>query len=220
MALKDWARKKNRELHREAFEDRDSRLWHSHSYHRYFEGYTEYRELDQNGKEQLRRVYTAAWHIQDLDRKRVIGIRILYLALFLLMAGAVVQAGVRPGSGNAFYTALAELAVLCLLAWLGYILLVNYLFMPKKMTIHDYHSSSIALKRVALALSIAFAVSACAVLLENALKGDASGAIVPVAAFLGGAACAFGMHMAEEKVPYREIANEKAGKAAGIEIGE
>ena len=59
MGLKDWARKKNRELHRQALEDRDSRLWHSHAYHRYFEGYTEYGEPDQSGKEHLRRVYTS-----------------------------------------------------------------------------------------------------------------------------------------------------------------
>lgn len=219
MALKEWARKKNRELHRQALEDRDSHLWHSHAYHRYFEGYTEYKELDQNGKERLHRVYTAPWHVQDLSRAQRISLRCLYMVLFLLMIGAVLLAGSRQtGAGTAFYVVVPELAVLCLLAWLGYVLLVNYLFLPRKMTVHDYHASSISLRRAALILGIAFLLSAVLSMLEGALKGIADSELVPAAVFLAGAACAFAMRWIEGRVPYREEENKQKTKSAGISI--
>jgi len=102
-ALKDWARRKNRELHRQALEDRDSRLWHSRFYHRYFEGYTENKELDQNGKERIRRIYTADWYGQDLPKGKRIGVRLLYMMLFAMMVAAVFGAGIlQGGTGTRF----------------------------------------------------------------------------------------------------------------------
>ena len=219
MGLKDWARKKNRELHRQALEDRDSRLWHSHAYHRYFEGYTEYRELDQNGKEHLRRVYTSSWHIQDLTKKQRILVRCLYVFLFLLMAGAVALAGFRQtAGGKAFYVVIPVLAVLCVLMWLGYILLVNYLFLPEKMTVHDYRASSVSLSRAALVLVIAFLASAALSLLEGALIGDISQTAIPAAAFLLGAVCAFLMRWTEGRIPWREEENTQNAKPGGVPV--
>ena len=219
MGLKDWARKKNRELHRQALEDRDSRLWHSHAYHRYFVGYTEYREPDRNGKEHLRRVYTSSWHIRDLTRKQRVLVCCLYVLLFLLMAGAVALAGLRQtAGGKAFYVVIPELAVLYLLSWLGYILLVNYLFLPEKMTVHDYRASSVSLRRAAFALVIAFIASAALSLLEGALTGNISQALVPGAAFLAGAVCAFLMLWTENRIPYREEENTQNAKPGGVPV--
>ena len=221
MGIKDWARGKNRELHRQALEDRDSKMWHSHAYHRYFEGYTEYNELDRNGKPHVRRVYTASWYMQDVSRRRYVLLRVFYTALFLLMCGAVLAAGTRQGTaGTAFFIVLAELATLLLLAWLGYTLFVNYLFAPEKMTVHDYHVSSGSVKRISLALTTAFGADALLTVLEGILKGtDRFGSFgVTLAAFAAGCFCAVIMHLTEKRVPYREIENKKEALPQGTVI--
>lgn len=221
MGIRDWAKRKNRELHRQALEDRDSKLWHSHAYHRYFEGYTEYNELDRNGKPHVRRVYTASWYTQDISRRRAVLLRVCYIALFLLMCGAVVVAGTRQGAaGTAFYIVLAELATLLLLAWLGYTLFVNYLFAPKKMTVHDYHASSGTVRRVSFALAVSFGMDILLTVLEAMLKGtDAfSNFGITLAAFTAGCVRAVIMHLTEKRVPYREIENKKEAPARGTVI--
>lgn len=217
-ALKDWARRKNRELHRQALEDRDSRLWHSRYYHRYFEGYTEIKEADANGKTRIRRVYTADWYAQDLPKGRRIAVRILYVALFLMMTCAMVGAGIlQGGTGTRFYIVIPELITLCLLSWLGYVLLVNYLFMPKKLTVHDYKASSLSLRIVTLAAAVAFAADALMAALDLALVGGARGGWV-IALFLAGAACAWAMRTVESRIRYNEIGNPAAKKEDGVAI--
>lgn len=218
MGLKDWARRKNRELHRQALEDRDSRLWHSRYYHRYFEGYTETKELDRNGKEHIRRVYTADWYEQDLPKGKRIGVRLLYVMLFLLMVAAVVGAGIlQVGAGTRFYIVIPELITLCLLSWLGYVLLVNYLFMPGKLTVHEYKASSLTLRIVTLAAAIAFAVDALMAALDLALVGGARGGWV-IALFLAGTACAWGMRLMESRIYYKQVENPAAVRDGDVTI--
>lgn len=221
MGLKDWAKRKNQELHRQALEDRDSKLWHSLAYHRYFEGYTEYKELDRNGKEHTRRVYTAPWYAQDLTRRQAVWLRISYVVLFLLMCGTVAAAGVlQGGAGTAFYIVLAEMITLILLVWLGYTLIVNYLFAPKKMTLHDYHASSGTLKQSSLALAVFYGIDTAMTLLEAVLKGTGSfiNFGIVLAAFVAGGLCAAAMHLAEKRAPYREFENSKADSYQGTVI--
>ena len=218
MGLKDWARRKNRELHRQALEDRDSRLWHSRFYHRYFEGYNEYKELDANGKERIRRVYAADWYAQNMPKGKRIGVRLLYVALFLMMAAAVIGAGIlQGGTGTRFYIVIPELITLCLLSWLGYVLLVNYLFMPKKLTVHEYKVSSLSLRIVTLAVAIAFAVDALMAALDLALVGGERGGWV-IALFIGGAACAWVMRLVESRIHYDQIENPAAEKDSSVAI--
>lgn len=219
MALKDWARRKNRELHRQALEDRDSHLWHSHAYHRFFEGYTERRETDQSGRARIRRVYAAEWYEQDLPKGKRVALRLLYALLWLLMAGAVALAGIRQGgSGTRFYIVIPELATLCLLSWLGYILLVNYDFAPRRMTLHDYKSSSVALKRASLCAAAAFLLDALMTLLEIALGGGAHLWAV-LGLFLLGMLCAAATHLIEKKIRYAEIENDVPDREKGVSIG-
>ena len=218
MGLKDWARKKNRELHRQALEDRDSRLWHSHYYHRYFEGFTETRETDANGKVRIHRVYTADWYVQDLPKGKRVGVRLLYIALFIMMVAAVVGAGIlQGGTGTRFYIVIPELITLCLLSWLGYVLLANYLFMPVKLTVHDYKTSSLTLHVVTIALAVAFTVDALMAALDLALVGGACGGWV-IALYLGGAACAWTMRMVEAHIHYTQTENLKEAQDGGVMI--
>lgn len=220
MPLRDWARRKNRELNRKSLEDRDARLWHSRAYHDYFEGYVEREVTDARGKTRIRRVYAGTWYVQDLPRGRYVLLRILYVLLFAGMAGALVLAGLlQGGAGTAFYVVLPEIVTVCLLARLFYALFVCYLFAPKRMTIHDYRSSSGALNRTCVALTAAFLVCACATLAEALLRHAAlGGALAAAAAFALGALLAGAAAYVEKKTPYKELPNGEATAENGTPI--
>lgn len=224
MAWKDWVRRKNRELHRKSLEDRDSRLWHSSAYHSYFEGYTEYKTTDERGKTKIKRVYTGAWHVQELQGARYVLLRVLYILMFLGMVGAIVIAGMNQGSaGTAFYIVLPEIVTVCLLARLFYVLFVNYLFAARKMTIHDFRSSSVALKSATLWLAIVFLTDVGFTLLDYALNlGNPESRFVSFAltvfAFLCGAVLAGIMGLMERKISYKELPNQEQRQAGGITI--
>lgn len=219
MGLNDWAKKKNRELRRKALEDRDTTVWHSGAYHRYFEGYTERTIAGPDGKTKLTRVYTGVWYRQKLDRKKSVFVRLLYLALLLLMAGTMaLSAWAQGGAGTAFYVVIPELATLCLLFYLTYILLTGYLFMPRKMTVYDYKSSTGALKRTAHFLLIAYLADTVASLLEWLLHFSENRFVsfpVTIAAFLAGAAMAAAMEVIERGIVYEEEENPDSEKSTG-----
>lgn len=219
MGRSEWAKRKNRELRRRALEDRDASLWHSGAYHRYFEGYTERQIVGPDGKARLTRVYTGVWYRQKLDRKSYILVRLLYLALLLLMAGAMILASrSQGGAGTAFYVVLPELATLCLLLYLAYILLTGYLFMPRKLTVYGYKSSTGALKRTARFLLVVYLADAAMSLAEWLLhlsENRFESFPVTMAAFLAGAAMAAAMEGIERRIVYEEEENPDSGKAAG-----
>ena len=170
MAIREWARRKNRDLHRQSLEDRDRRVWHSSSYHAYFEGYTEYQEKDARGKTHLRRVYTGTWYRQALSPKQSLLVRVAYVLLFLLQLGCLALAGIMQGNaGTTFYIVLPEIVTVCLLSRLGYVLLVNYLFLPRKMTVHDYKAGHTALEQTSLWLVYAFCADLALTVIEFVL---------------------------------------------------
>ncbi|MBQ9210693.1 MAG: hypothetical protein IJ153_03240 [Clostridia bacterium] len=216
MAIKDWAKRKNRELQRKALEDRDTRSWQGGAYHRYFEGYTETKRTDERGKTRILRVYTGTVYRQDLPRKNRIWLRICYLILFFIMAGCVALAAYgQGGAGRALYVALPEVATLCLLAWMLYTLAVNYLFLPERMTVNDYRVSSLALRRYGKWLAVAFGLDFLATVIDYFLSPANAGLYrslwMTLGAFTLGAALAMLMVRMETNLPYtQEESGEKA----------
>ena len=221
MALKDWARRKNRELRRKSLEDRDSHLWHSGAYHRSFEGYTEYKETDEKGKSRVKRVYTGTWYIQALPESRRRTVRCVYVFLFLLLVGAMVLAAwAQGGAGRAFYAVIPEIVTLCLLARLFYVLFVCYLFAPRKMTVGDYRSSSPALRNTGLYLAIAFAADALAALIDRLVSGGVAFRSFPltVLAFLLGASISLLLSKMESNLPYETEESADVPQEGGVTI--
>ena len=212
MSLKDWAAKKNRELHRHAMEDRDTHAWHSSAYHRFFEGYQETETVDEKGHRQIRRVYMGTVWRQALPTRRYVLLRIGYALLLILTIAALVLAGRQEANAaTAFYVVLTEMATICLLAWTGYTLVVNYLFIPREMTVHDYRASHVALSRASFWLTVAFGADILTSLLACLLQeGSAAQALF----FLMGAVAAGLLCLAERRVPY-----EKQERHSGDETG-
>lgn len=210
MDYKKRMRMANRRMRRKMEEDRDQKAFHSRSYHRYFEGYKEYETADAKGKKRLKRVYVGNWYRQELKAPAYIGLRILYVLLTAgVLAFFVAAALSQKESGSAIYVVLPEAVTVGFLVYLLYTLLVNYLFIPRNMTVNDYRISSKALKKGSLCCTACLAADALATLLYLLLHGDASAGIGGAALeFFAAAALSAAVSLAERKIPYSERENE------------
>ncbi|MCD7745006.1 MAG: hypothetical protein LUI13_06980 [Lachnospiraceae bacterium] len=112
--------------------------FHSKGYHRYFEGWSEYREADEKGKMRLKRVYTGVYHAAKLsDRQRRI-YHAGYAAAWLLSFVLYFLAVTRPlGSNACWYVAAPEALTVACLFWMGWSLF-NFLTAGKNMTLGEY----------------------------------------------------------------------------------
>jgi len=136
-ALKDYVRE--REL-RQSGGMPENAPFHSKSYRRHFEGYSEYREKDSNGTVHIRRVYTGVWHQQKLSRPQRLRLRLFYIFFYVLSAVLFGLSVSRPVTANAsWYIAAPQAMVVVGFLWLLYAL-VGYLTAPEKMTLADYRS--------------------------------------------------------------------------------
>lgn len=221
MNYKNRLKRANQKMRRKAQEDRDVRMFHSASYHRFFEGYTEYETVNAKGKKVLKRVYTGIWYVQDLATPNYFFLRALYCLLFAGIVLLFSRAGMtQQESGTALYVVLPEIATVCFLFYLLYTLFVGYLFVPRKMTVHDYRSSSLSLKKASKGMGIClFADTALTVLYLFLHRGtSASGAGAAALEFLGAALLAGAMCLIECKIPYKEVENDTAPEQSGIVI--
>ena len=218
-----WKRDTIRKLRIRAEEDRDSSkgiLFHSIFYHRFFEGYKETYETGADGKPHLKRTYAGMWYVQKLDQKKYVLVRAGYVLLFALLVLFLVLAARLQGiSGTALYVVIPEILIVLMLFRIFYILIASYLFAPKKMTIHDYESSSGALKGAALILAGVEALAFLATLLFGLLHlGQTAFPLTAALVFLAGALISCAIFFIENKVPYEEVFNKEGEKAPGLQI--
>ena len=89
----------------------DDGVRHSGSYHRFFEGYSEQRVLGEDGKRaQILRVYVGEYYRRVCSDATWIGIKIAYMALFVLGFATYIYALVLPiGSNQVWYVAVPGL---------------------------------------------------------------------------------------------------------------
>ncbi len=209
MNYKKRMRLANQKLRRKAEEDRDENVFHSRAYHRFFEGYRETRVLDSKGRTKIVREYAGTWYVQDVSRVLYVGVRLLYVFLFvgilLLFAGAALTQG---GSGSALYVVLPEIVSICFFFRLFYVLTVCYLFVPGKMTVDDYRTSSLALEKSSAWCAAALFAAGAGTGIYLLLHGDKTGtAVLAGLLFLAAAALSLLVSFVERKVPYRKVEN-------------
>ncbi len=221
MSLNKKIRGINRKFRQKALGDRDAKLFHSHSYHRFFEGYQEYKDVDPRGRAKVRRVYTGTLYRQSLDTVRYILLRLLYILLFFGIVGMLVLAAMsQKESGSALYVVLPEIFTVGFLFGMFYILFVNYLFVPRKMTLNDYRTTAGSLKICSLGLAICFGLDMSMhilyVIIHRSTVIGNEGLIA--IEFLAAGVLSLVMLAIERKMPYEEIKNDSIIKENGIEI--
>ena len=167
-------RKANQKLRRRADLDKGllNRPWHSKAYHRHFEGYTEVETVNPKGKVVIQRIYTGDYYRLDLPRNKKVGLRIVYVLLWLMACALFGFGSSRPiGANMTWYLAIVQMLTVCALAALLFSL-ISHCTAPQDMTIGAWKSASVNLKRRAGFAALFLELNAFMTGVYLLLKGD------------------------------------------------
>jgi hypothetical protein len=179
--------------------------WHSKSYHRFFEGYSEVSIPRPNGKGTIiQRIYTGNYYRQNItDRQRIL-IRILFIILYGCITFLFISSAITPSLVNStWYVVLPEAVCLVFLSWI-LITFYSYFQLTRDLTIEGYRSSSGALLKASLGASISLGLTALATLvfIFVNLPNKPSLEIFIVLKYLAGGLISFSINRIERKVHY------------------
>ncbi len=149
-----------------------NRGWHSKSYHRHFEGYTEVESVNSRGKVVIERIYTGDYYRLDLPRNKRVLLRLAYALLWLIACALFGFASSRPiGANTTWYLALVQMVTLCSLAIVLFSF-ISHCTAPREMTIGDWKSSSVNMKRRTGFTALVLALNALLTILYPLLESD------------------------------------------------
>ena len=189
--------------------DSPSKRSYSRHYHNYFRGYTEVRRTNEKGRIVIDRFYTKPWIVSELSARNYWLVRLLYAVLTVASAVLYIWAMTQRVSGNSHWVvALPGMpAIICL--FLLAVVVVQYITVPRKMTLWDHESSTKRLKRAALATAMIQTLAAIALAGFALVTGLEVGRSLLCAGMdLLAAICAAVMFFVERKVTYTEIPND------------
>lgn len=193
---------------------------HKSHYHRYFQGYTEARVKKPEGGYRLERVYTAPWKQHDLPRGRWVALKLLYavLALFTLVAAVIVMR--QDVVSNYLWFVFLPGVIWFLCAFVLCALTVSYLTKRRRMTLWEFESGSLHIRRAAAAAWAAACVTAAAKIVCIAVFAAAgfSQEWPGLALLLAAAASAGAIWRIEGNIRYLDIPNDTAVPENGVEI--
>ena len=193
---------------------------HSDYYHKYFRGYTEIRKLNEKGRVRVERYYVRPWIVSELSAVKYWLLRLMYAVLVLASAGVFAVALLQRIPAN--YSMIVALPgyISVLLLFLLVVSMVNYIIVPKKMTLWDHSSTTTRVKRLSLAAGIGQMLTVVAMVgyllcYRIFVRETLHSIFLMVLAAL----CSTAIYFVERKVPYTEIPNETklpAGEAHEI----
>jgi archaellum biogenesis protein FlaJ (TadC family) len=194
---------------------------YSKAYHRFFEGYSEIAvpTRDERGI-RIERIYTGNYYRQDLTNRQHLLIRVLYIALFLCALGLYISSAIQPLlMNNTWYVVLFEAASLFFLSW-TFVVFISYIPAKKDMTINDYRSSSLTLKKATLLGAICLGVTALATLIFIIMnpQEEFTKTILCMAEYLLSGLLILGMNQIERRVNYLIISNPQKPTDDSFEI--
>lgn len=201
-------------------EEPGSNRRHSDYYHKYFRGYTEIRKVNEKGRVRVERYYVRPWIVSGFSAGKYWLLRLLYAVLALASAGLFTFALLQRIPAN--YSMIVALPgyISALLLFLLLVSTLNYIIVPKKMTLWDHCSTTTRLKRFSLAAGIGqmltvFAMAGYLLCYQIFVPETLQSIFLMVVAAL----CSVTIYFVEHKVPYTEIPNETklpAGEAHEI----
>lgn len=191
-------------------EKKTRRDFHRASYHRHFEGYSEYEVVDEKGYTRIRRVYTGMYYTHPLEKRRRILLKAVFSVLWLVAVVLFVLGAMQSGAGNnRWYVSIWQVGDVVGLAW-ALFGLFNYLTVPRKMTIGDWRSSSQKLKHGSLFAAVFLWVTAIMILLDLILSAVNTGMhMLCAVCFLFSGICMIAEWFFENKIVYKQTASEE-----------
>ncbi|MCC8066203.1 MAG: hypothetical protein LIO94_03755 [Clostridiales bacterium] len=184
--------------------------FHSKGYHRYFEGWSEYREEDAKGKMRLKRVYTGVYHTAKLSDKKRRNIHLYYGLAWAFAFVLYFIAVSRPlGSNACWYVAAPEALSVVGLFWMGWSLF-NYLTAGKNMTLGEYRYVEALKKssRYTFVVQILTAVGTLIYLILNSGEGMAREILCILAVVVSALLC-LSVYLLENSTLYDSFLSEE-----------
>lgn len=205
---KDFAEKLNRRV--EGPKGRSGRGFHSASYHRHFEGYSEYESIDEKGRRFINRVYTGDYYSHDMEKKKRLLAILTLLVIWMAACAIAVIAAVQTGVGNnRWYVAMWQAGDVIGFAW-SFSGLFNYLTNPRMMTVGDWRSSSLRLKRGSMVAASFLFATGVAVLFDWIIsRENAGGHVLFALCFLLSGGLMLLQWYIEQKMPYKKTPSKK-----------
>lgn len=193
--------------------------WHSGAYRRHFEGYTELQTIDEKGKKHIQRVYTGDLYRQDIPDGKRAALRAVYVLLFLVMAALFVLCATREVSANStWYVALSQFGVLVGLGWVLAGLIAG-LAAHREMTVGEWKSSSVRLRRGTICAALTLELTAFLTLLNLFFRGDRMGVqLLGILGYFLAGGVAVVMNRLEANLPYKITPSAAQAPEGGTEI--
>lgn len=184
------------------------RIFNRH-YHNYFRGYTEVRSTNEKGRIVIERYYTKPWKVSGLSNRNYWLLRALYILLTVASVVLYVSAMTQDIPGNRHWIVAIPGMPAVTILFLQAVMVIQYLTVPRKMTLWDHTSSTKHIKRAALAAAIIQGVTAL-VLAGFAVvtRQEIGRTLLCVLADLVAAGCSAAIFFVERNVPYMEIPND------------
>lgn len=178
--------------------------WHSRSYHKYFEGYSEHYQLDEKGRKKICRVYTGPLYCPRLSQKRRRALLLARFALFAAGAALFLIGSFQPAVCNlTFYSAIFQALSVLPVFW-TFLGIWAHLSAPGELKIGEYKRSAVRLKKASAVSAVFLLAGATAALLAGflaAAKFDACSGLCAALFFLS-AAMFFALNRLESGVKY------------------
>lgn len=181
--------------------------YHGRSYHKFFEGYTEYPKTNQKGRTRIVRVYTADYHKASLSPLSYAGVRLLYFCAAIISSGLYAAALLMNVPSNySRYVVIFE-AISLVALFFFFLYLASYILAKPMMTLRKYRCAKTmrGLSKTSAILRIPAALGAviCGFLHSESLPAEMGSALF----ILVSAALLFSISVIEGKITYDKIPN-------------
>lgn len=204
---------------REITQERSQHSFFSSSYHRHFEGYSEYEVTDEKGVTRIRRIYTGMYYISELDRKQLVLHCLIQSTLWIAAWVLLIFGASRQGAGNStWYVGLCQAADIAALIWTGSGLF-NYLIASSKMTVGEWRSSVQRVKHGCICALAAMAATGVMTVLDLILteKGVAEH-LLSTACYLLASLCMVTMRIIERRIVYKRVPSTERAPGFAAQI--
>lgn len=203
----------------EIAQERSNRSFFSSSYHRYFEGYSEYEVTDEKGVSRIRRIYTGMYYIPELDRKQWILHRLVQSMLWIAAWALLIFGASRQGAGNSiWYVGICQAVDVAVLVWIGSALF-NYLIASAKMTVGEWRSSAQRIIRGSICALVSIVVTAVMTVLDLMLTGEGTVEhLCSTACYLLASLCMVTMWMTERRIVYKRVPSTERAPGFAAQI--